>query len=303
SNPIVSNLHLWTRVQEAKRRGAKLIAIDPYRSQTVDKCHEHIALLPGTDAALALGVIHVLIADDLLDRDYISNYTHGFDLLEARAAEYPPELVADICGIAADQVIRLARDYGTIKPAAIRLNYGLQRHAGGGNAVRAIACLPALIGAWRDPAGGALLSSSGTYPIDSAALERPDLIRGAPRIVNMSAIGDALHDATPPIRAIYVYNANPVAVAPESSKVAAGFAREDLFCVVHEIFVTDTADYADILLPATTQLEQRDIHSSYGHLYITTNHRAIEPLGEAKPNTEVFRLLAARMGFDEPCFR
>ena len=303
SNPVTSNLHLWARVQEAKRSGAKLIAIDPYRSLTAEKCHEHIALLPGTDAALAIGLMNVLIADDLLDRDYIANYTQGFEPLKTRAAEYPPERVARICGISADQVVRLAHDYATIKPAAIRVNYGLQRHAGGGNAVRAIACLPALIGSWRDPAGGALLSSSGTYPVDAAALERPDLIHGAPRTVNMSAIGNALHDLKdPPIRAIYVYNSNPVAVAPESTRVATGFARDDLFCVVHEIFQTDTADYADILLPATTQLEQVDIHSSYGHLYAMANNPSIAPLGEAKPNTEVFRLLAARMGFTESCF-
>jgi anaerobic selenocysteine-containing dehydrogenase len=303
SNPVTSNLHLWTRVQEAKRHGAKLIAIDPYRSATAEKCHEHIALLPGTDAALALGIMNVLIAEDLLDRDYIARYTQGFDLLKARALEYPPERVARICGITAEQVLRLAHDYATIKPAVIRVNYGLQRHAGGGNAVRAIACLPALIGAWRDPAGGALLSSSGTYPVDAAALERPDLIRGAPRTINMTNIGDALHDLRdPPIRAIYVYNANPLAVAPESTRVAAGFARDDLFCVVHEIFQTDTADYADILLPATTQLEQLDVHHSYGHLYAQANNPSIAPLGEAKPNTEVFRLLAARMGFTEPCF-
>ncbi len=303
SNPIVSNLHFWTRAQEAKRRGAKLVAIDPYRSATADKCHEHVALLPGTDAALALGMMHVLIAEGLVDRDYVDRYTVGFDALAARACEYPPERVAAICGIEAEQVAKLARDYGTIKPAAIRLNYGMQRHAGGGNAVRAVACLPALTGAWRDPAGGALLSSSGTYPVDVAALERPDLILGAPRTINMSTIGDALFDADPPIRAIYVYNSNPVAVAPESAKVAAGFAREDLFCVVHDLFQTDTADYADILLPATTQLEHTDIHLSYGHLYALANNAAIAPLGEAKPNTEVFRLLAARMGFDEPCFR
>ena len=260
-------------------------------------------MLPGTDAALALGIMNVLIADDLLDRDYIANYTQGFDLLKARAEEYPPQRVAEICGIATEQVLRLAHDYGTIKPAVIRVNYGLQRHAGGGNAVRAIACLPALIGSWRDPAGGGLLSTSGTYPIDAAALERPDLIRGNPRTVNMSNIGDALHDLQdPPIRAIYVYNANPVAVAPESPRVSAGFARDDLFCVVHEIFQTDTADYADILLPATTQLEQLDVHHSYGHLYAQANNPSIAPLGEAKLNTEVFRLLAARMGFTESCF-
>jgi anaerobic selenocysteine-containing dehydrogenase len=304
SNAVVSNLHFWTRAQEAKRRGAKLVAIDPYRTQTAERCHEHIALLPGTDAALALGMMHVLIAEDLVDRDYISRFTVGYEALCSRAAEFPPERVAAICGIEPTQVTGLARAYGTTRPAAIRLNYGMQRHAGGGNAVRAIACLPALVGSWRDPAGGALLTSSGAYPIDHAALERPDLVRGAPRTINMSAIGDALLGATdPPIRAIYVYNSNPVAVAPESAKVAAGFAREDLFCVVHEIFATDTADYADILLPATTQLEHLDIHSSYGHLYALANNRSIAPVGEAKPNTEVFRLLAARMGFDEPCFR
>ena len=244
SNPVTSNLHLWSRAQEAKRRGAKLIAIDPYRSATAEKCHQHIALIPGTDAALALGMMHVLIAEDLLDHDYIDRYTIGYEALRGRAAEFPPDRVAQICGIAQETVGDLARAYGSIKPAAIRVNYGLQRHAGGGNAVRAIACLPALIGAWRDPAGGALLSSSGTYPVDSRALERPDLIRGTPRTINMSTIGDALLDVQdPPIRAIYVYNSNPVAVAPESAKVAAGFAREDLFCVVHEIFQTDTADY------------------------------------------------------------
>jgi len=304
SNAISSNLHFWTRAQEAKRRGAKLIAIDPYRSATAEKCHEHIALLPGTDAALAFGMMHVLIAEARIDRDYIDRYTLGYAALAERVRDWPPERVARTCGVTADQVIGLARDYGSIAPAAIRLNYGMQRVHGGGNAVRAVACLPALIGAWRSPAGGALLSSSGTFPVDSQALERPDLIHGAPRTINMSTIGDALTRIdNPPIRAIYVYNSNPVAVAPESSRVAAGFAREDLFCVVHEIFRTDTADYADILLPATTQLEQTDIHSSYGHLYALANNPAIDPIAEALPNTEVFRRLAARMGFTDACFQ
>ena len=303
SNPVTSNLHLWARVQEAKRRGARLIAIDPYRSLTAEKCHEHVALLPGTDAALALGMMRVLFAEDLVDHDYIARYTLGVEALRERAAEFPPERVAQICGIAPDTVTALARMYATTRPAVIRVNYGMQRHAGGGNAIRAVACLPALVGAWRDPAGGALLSSSGTYPVNTPALERPDLIRGTPRTINMSTIGDDLLDAKdPPIRAIYVYNSNPVAVAPEAAKVAAGFARDDLFCVVHEIFKTDTADYADILLPATTQLEQLDVHTSYGHLYALANNPSIAPLGEAKPNTEVFRQLAARMGFIEPCF-
>src|SRR6476469_9271165 len=304
SNPVTSNLHFWTRAQEAKRRGARLVAIDPYRSVTAEKCHEHVALLPGTDAALALGIMHLLIAEGHVDRDYVDRYTIGFDALATRAREWTPDRVAATCGITREQLVAQARDYGTIKPAAIRLNYGMQRVHGGGNAVRAVACRPALIGAWREPAGGALLSSSGTFPVNAPALERPDLISGAPRTINMSAIGDALTRIdNPPIRAIYVYNSNPVAVAPESSSVAAGFAREDLFCVVHEIFRTDTADYADILLPATTQLEQTDVHSSYGHLYAVANNPAIAPLAEALPNTEVFRRLAARMGFTDPCFR
>ena len=304
SNPIVSNLHLWSRVQEAKRRGAKLVAIDPYRSLTAEKCQVHLAPLPGTDAALALGMMHVLIAEDLLDHDYIDRYTLGFDALRQRVREYPPERAAQITGLPAADIVALARDYGTIKPAAIRLNYGMQRHAGGGMAMRTAACLPALVGAWREPAGGALLSSSGAYPVNSTALERPDLIWNNPRTINMSAIGDALLETRdPPIRAIHVYNSNPLAVAPESAKVVAGFSREDLFCVVHDVFLTDTADYADIVLPATTQLEHLDVHSSYGHLYVLANNPAIAPLGEAKPNTEVFRLLAARMGFGEDCFR
>jgi anaerobic selenocysteine-containing dehydrogenase len=303
SNPVVSNLHFWSRAQEAKRAGAKLIAIDPYRSATAEKCHQHIALLPGTDAALALGMMQVLIAEDLVDHDYIERFTQGYEGLVERAAEFPPARVAAICGLREDEIVGLARDYATTQPAAIRLNYGMQRHAGAGNAVRAVACLPALIGSWREPAGGALLSSSGTYPVDTAALERPDLIRGNPRTINMSTIGDALLTANdPPIRAIYVYNSNPVAVAPDSARVAAGFARDDLFCVVHEIFLTDTADYADIVLPATTQLEQTDVHTSYGHLHAQANNPSIAPVGEAKCNTDVFRLLAQRMGYSDACF-
>lgn len=302
-NPVTSNLHFWMRAQEAKRRGAKLVAIDPYRSATAQKCHQHIALLPGTDAALALGIMHVLIEDGLVDDDYVARYTLGYDALARRARDYAPDRVAAICGITADEVTALAHDYGRTRPAVIRLNYGLQRHAGGGNAVRAIACLPALVGAWRDAAGGALLSTSGSYPVDTAALERPDLVRGTPRTINMCALGDALLEATePPVMAIHVYNSNPVAIAPDSEKVARGFARDDLFCVVHDIFQTDTADYADILLPATTQLEQRDVHHSYGHLHVQGNWPAIPPLGEAKCNTEVFRRLAQRMGFAEACF-
>jgi len=305
SNPIVSNLHFWSRAQEAKRRGAKLVAIDPYRSLTAEKCSQHIALLPGTDAALALGMMYVLIAEDLVDLDYVGRYTVGYEALKKRVLEeYSPAAVAAICGLAVEEVIQLARDYGRTRPSGIRLNYGMQRHAGGGIAARTIACLPALVGAWRDAAGGIVLTTADFYGFDQAALERPDLMPAKrPRIINHSALGDALTGASPPVRATIVYNNNPVAVCPDSSKVVAGFAREDLFTVVMDSFLTDTADYADIVLPATTQLEHDDLHKSYGHLYVLANNAAIEPVGESLPNIEVFRRLAARMGFDEACFR
>jgi anaerobic selenocysteine-containing dehydrogenase len=311
-NPIASSLHFWTRAQEAKRCGAILIAIDPYRSLTAEKCHQHIALLPGTDAALALGMMHVLIAEDLLDHDYIERHTLGFDQLGQRAAEWPPERVAEVCGITAAEVVDLARLYGRMategQPVAIRSNYGLQRVRGGGMAMRTIACLPALVGAWRQAAGGILLSLSGSFPANRAALQRPDLLARQPRTINMATIGDDLlrpasPEFGPQIEAVIVYNSNPLAIAPDSVKVAQGFAREDLFTVVLEHFQTDTVDYADIVLPATTQLEHVDAHLAYGHLYMMANNAAVAPLGEAKANTEIFRLLAERMGFDEPCFK
>jgi anaerobic selenocysteine-containing dehydrogenase len=310
-NPIASNLHFWTRAQEAKRRGAKLIAIDPYRSLTAEKCHQHIALLPGTDSALALGMMHVLIRENLLDDDYIARHTLGFDELKARAAEWTPERAAETCGIGVDEVVGLARDYGQAarrgEPVAIRVNYGVQRVRGGGMSVRTIACLPALVGAWRHAAGGIQLSSSGSFPVNRTALQRPDLQKQPVRTINMTTIGDdLLTEASPAfgpkIEAVIVYNANPLAIAPESDKVMRGFQRDDLFTVVLEHFQTDSADYADILLPATTQLEHVDAHLAYGHLYMMANNAAIAPMGEARPNTEIFRLLAARMGFDDPCF-
>lgn len=310
-NPITSSVHFWRKAQDAKRNGATLIAIDPYRSLSADKCHEHIALLPGTDAALALGLMYIWIRDNLLDHAYIANHTIGFNELAERAQRFTPEYVAQTCGIPVEQIEYLAALMGQTaiieqQPVAIRASYGLQRTAGGGNAVRAIACLPSLLGAWKHEGGGLQLSSSGFFAVNKS-LEHPELIKGTPRIINMSTIGNALlQESTPDfgakIEAVIVYNSNPVAVAPEGGKVKQGFAREDLFTVVLEHFMTDTAKYADIVLPATTQLEHVDIHKSYGHQYVLYNHRVIAPLGECKPNSEIFRLLAAKMGFTESCF-
>jgi len=300
SNVITSSVHFWRIAQEAKRQGAKLVCIDPRRTETADKCDVHLALKPGTDAALALGLMHELITHDWLDHDYIAQHTVGFEALRERALQWTPERTAQVCGLKAEDVRQLAHDYAHIKPCAIRLNYGVQRSHGGGNAVRAVACLPALTGAWRHRAGGVVLSASGHALHNGAALQRHDLHTNtqAP-LVNMSTIGEALN--TPDlVQAVVVYNSNPVAVAPESAKVVKGFAREDLFTVVLEHFMTDTADHADYVLPATTQLEHWDIHNSYGHTDMVLNRPAIEPMGEAKTNTQIFRELSTRMGMDSP---
>ncbi|MBK8666979.1 MAG: molybdopterin oxidoreductase family protein [Burkholderiales bacterium] len=309
SNAIASSLHFWRLAQQARRQGARLVCIDPRRTETAEKCDEHVALLPGTDAALALAMMHELIVHDWLDHDYIERHTLGWPQLRERALQWPPERAAAVCGVPAAQIAELARAYGTTRPAAIRLNYGVQRCAGGANAVRAIACLPALTGAWRQRAGGLLLSSGGNFPVDRAALQRPELLAGRrPRSLNMVTLGDDLLRGASPafgprVEALIVYNSNPVAVAPESPKVVRGFAREDLFTVVLEQFRTDTADHADIVLPATTQLEHWDIHLAYGHTDVLLNRPAIAPLGQAWSNARIFRALAARMGFDEPCFQ
>lgn len=312
SNSITSNLHFWRYANQARRAGAKLICIDPRKTETADKCDEHIALLPGTDGALALSVMQQLITHDWLDHAYLSHYTLGWEALRARALQWPPERAAAVCGISVAQIEALARDYGACahngQSAAIRMNYGLQRVHGGGNAVRLIAALPALIGAWRHAAGGVLMSSSSTFPVQRAKLERPDLLgERRPRTINMATIGDDLlradsADFGPKIEALLVYNSNPVAIAPDSARVVQGFAREDLFTVVMEHFQTDTADYADYILPATTQLEHWDIHRSYGHTDVLLNRPAIAPLGQAKTNTQVFRELALRLGFVDVCF-
>ena len=307
TNTLTSNPHMWPLVLEARARGAKVIAIDPIRTRTAAQCDEWIAIRPGTDAALALGMMHVLLERGLQDDDYIASHTIGFDELRERVKEYSPDRVSSITGISAETVVSLGERYGRAQSAFIRVNYGLQRHGGGGMAVRTIACLPALTGHWRRAGGGVLLSSSANFAFNTPVTQRPDLSPKV-RTINMIRLGEALTTPNgdvggPPVRALVVYNSNPAAVAPDRNAVLEGLRREDLFTVVMEHFQTDTADYADILLPATTQLEHWDVHLSYGHHYVTLNRPSIEPLGEALPNSEIFRRLAARMGLDEPSLR
>ena len=306
TNTLTANPHLWPFIRSAKENGATTICIDPLRTRTAAACDVHIPIRPGTDAALALGMMHVLFRDGLDDRSYLQEMTLGWEKLRDRALnEYAPARVARICRIPEETIEHLAMRYGTTRPTFIRLNYGLQRHGGGGSAVRAISLLPAVTGAWDDVGGGATLSTSGTFSgLDVAALHRIDLSPPGTRTINMSALGEALTKIDdPPVKAIVVYNSNPGAIAPDRENVLSGFRREDLFTVVLEHFQTDTADYADVLLPATTQLEHEDVHKAYGHTYVMYNARAIEPLGESLPNTEIFRRLAARMGLDFPELR
>lgn len=305
SNTANTNSHLWSLMIDARKAGATLIAIDPYASPTARRCDRHIQPRPGTDAALALGMMHVIWRDGLQDDDYLARGTVGAELLRERVLnEYAPERVAGITSVDVATIEELARLYAATHPSLIRLNYGMQRHGGGGMAVRTIACLPAIVGAWRHWGGGVLLSTSGAYDLAMDRLTRPDLIPPGTRTVNMNELDRALAGELPgpPVQALYVYNCNPAAVAPNQAKVLAGLRRPDLFTVVHEQFPTDTVDYADIVLPATTQVEHPDIHSSYGHLDVMLNRPAQAPPGECRSNTDVFRALAARLGFEPELF-
>jgi anaerobic selenocysteine-containing dehydrogenase len=311
-----NNVHLWPMIEQARRNGARLIVIDPYRTRTAALADWHIAIRPGTDAALALGMIHVILNEGLEDRAYIDAMTHGFAALAERAREYTPERVAAWTGMSAAKVEELAREYATTRPAALRLNYGVQRAEFGGNTVRTIAMLPAITGAWKHRGGGAVLSTSGAFTWNEEAVRRPDLQFASPlgrqaRLVNMSALGQALTELGhspetndgPPVHALFVYNSNPGAVAPNQNAVRSGLARPDLFTVVHDLFFTDTTDFADYILPATTFLEHTDIQGAYGHYFVQLSQQAIEPAGEARSNVWLFGQLGQRMGFPEPCFR
>jgi molybdopterin guanine dinucleotide-containing S/N-oxide reductase-like protein len=321
-----NNVHLWPMIENARRKGARFIVIDPYRTRTAALADWHIAIRPGTDAALALGMMHVILNEGLEDREFINEMTHGFNELAQRVSEYTPERVAAWTGMTAAEVEQLAREYATTRPAALRLNYGVQRAEHGGAAVRAIAMLPAVTGAWKHRGGGAVLSTSGAFEWNERAVRRPDLqfvspLKREARIVNMSALGEALTELGfrnhgvedgdgktqssdgPAVHALFVYNSNPGAVAPNQNAVRRGLARDDLFTVVHDLFFTDTTDYADYILPATTFLEHTDIQGAYGHYFVQLSKQAIEPLGEARSNVWLFGQLGQRMGFAEPCFR
>lgn len=306
SNTVDTNSHLWSLMVKArKKNGASIVTIDPRKSPTAVRSDWYIPIRPGTDAALALGLMHVIFRENLEDAEYLGRATIGAAELRLRALEeYPPERVAAITSLDVATIETLARRLATVKPNVIRLNYGVQRHRGGGMAVRTITCLPAIVGSWRDRGGGAILSTSGTYEWNADLLAMPELAPAGTRTINMNELGGALAGELPgpPVQAIYVYNSNPAAVAPDQARVLEGLARDDLFVVVHEQFFTDTTDYADIVLPATTQLEHVDILGSYGHHYVMLNTPAIAPLGECRSNNDVFRALAGWMGFEPELF-
>ena len=303
-----NNVHLWPFIEEARRKGAKLVVIDPYRTRTAACADWYLPINPGTDAALALAMMHVIIGENLHDADYLSKHTLGFEQLREKVKEYPPQRAAQWTGISPDDIRKLAREYATTRPAVIRLNYGVQRSERGGMATRAIVMLPCVTGAWKEVGGGLQMSTSGAFDLNDHALKRPDLmttaLRREARTINMVELGQVLnHQNDPPVKALFVYNSNPAAVCPNHNEVIRGLQRPDLFTVVHEQFLTDTTDYADIVLPATTFFEHKDLQKAYGHYYLQVSQQAIAPLGECRSNVEVFRALAERMGFEEECFR
>ncbi len=305
-NALSTNVHLWPFIKEARKNGAKLVVIDPVRTRTAQQADWHIPVRPGTDGALALGMMNVIINENLIDADYVENYTVGYEELKQRVNEYPPEQVSEITGIPVEDIVTLAREYATTQPSVIRIGVALEKQAGGGQGVRAISCLPGLVGAWRHLGGGMLQAPMWPFPIRGEVVHRPNFIKPGTRVVNQWQLGRALTGELaldPPIKALFVYNCNPVTQSAEQDKIVAGLAREDLFTVVSEQFMTDTADYADIVLPSTTQVENLDLMFSWGHTYVTLNVPAIAPLGEAIPNTELFRRLAARMEFEDDCFK
>ncbi|MDQ6772589.1 MAG: molybdopterin-dependent oxidoreductase [Candidatus Dormibacteraeota bacterium] len=307
TNTIVTNLHLWPFVREARKRGAMVVAIDPIRTRTAAAADWHVRPRPGSDAALALGMMHVILAESLEDRDYIAEHAVGGEELRERVREYPPARVAELTGVPAADIERLARMYATTRPAVIRTLVGPEKHPAGGMLFRTLACLPVVTGAWRDLGGGMLGWTRELYDtaFNHAGVSRVDMAPRRTRVINMVELGRALTDPelAPPVKALFVYDANPAVIAPNQNLVLRGLEREDLFTVVHDLFLTDTAHYADYVLPAASFIEQSDLIWAWGHEYLTLNRPAIEPQGESVSNTELFRRLAVAMGFDEAEFR
>lgn len=305
-NSISTNLHHWPFVLEAQKRGAKIVVIDSYRSRTAKAADWHICPRPGTDGALAMGVINAIVEQGLIDQDYVERHTYGFEALKARAADFTPGYVERVTGVSAADVKTFAREFATIQPSVIRLGVALERHAGGGQAIRAVCALPALVGSWRHVGGGLLQMPLWEFPVDWAKVSRPDWIKPGTRAVNNLKLGAALTGEMkldPPIKSLFVFCTNPVSQAPETNKIVKGLQREDLFTVVAEHFLTDTAKYADIVLPSAMAGEAEDMMWSWGHFYFTYNQKAVDPPGECKPTSEMWRLLAKEMGFDDPVFK
>ena len=302
TNTLTTNHHLWKYVEAARRAGAHVVAVDPVRTRTAAAVDEHLAPIPGTDAALALGLLHVVVALGREDREFIAAHTTGWEAFRARIQEFPPERVSAITGLPRERIVALGERLATTRPTGIRLTMGLQRHAGGGMAVRAITCIPGVTGDWRYPGGGAVYDTRGFFRGNWAALWRDDLRPPGTRRLSMTRLGEALLEVgDPPVASLLIYASNPVASVPDQGKVRRGLAREDLFTVVVDNFQTDTADYADLLLPSTMQTEHADLHYAYGHLYLNWNEPAVAPPGECLPHTEIFRRLARRLGVTEPC--
>lgn len=302
-NAVSTNMHQVMLAEKARKNGAKVIVIDVHKNQTGRWADWFIPVLPGTDAALALGIMHILFAEKLVDEAFLRENTVGYEELRSHVQSYDPATVSDVTKVPVEDIYKLARMYGTTSPAFIRIGNGPQHHDNGGMFIRAVSCLPALTGQWGVKGGGAIKGNSGYAAMNSYALERPDLQPQRTRRVNMNQLGEALLELDPPVYSLFVYNCNPAVVAPEGEKVRQGLAREDLFTVVHDLFLTETAKYADIVLPASSSFENLDLYTSYWHFYMQLQQPVIERYGESKSNTEVFRLLASAMGFDEAPLR
>ena len=302
-NALETNMHQALLAEAARKEGAKIIAIDVHRNKTAKWVDDFYMILPGSDGALALGIAHIILRDNLENKEFLKKYSFGFDEFRKKAHEYPPDKVAGITGLSKERIEHLAKLYAETKPSFLRIGNGLQHHKNGGINTWLISLLPALTGAWSDKGGGALKSNSGYFPLNEEALKRPDLLKKPVRTVNMVQLGKALCEVSnPPIMSLYVYNSNPAVVAPNQNLVIKGLAREDLFTVVHEQTTTDTAKWADIILPATTSFEHADLYVSYWHTFIQWADPVIQPLGEAKPNIEVFKLIANALDFNDECF-